>query len=102
MFFIKQHRWLYLSLSILSLCLAMTITPARASLQVPTTSTLNVLASTSQATNWLEQGRNLYPLRTLCRSSNDLANGSTTVPYPRRSPERSPKLELPFTGTTGT
>ncbi|MBN3898008.1 MAG: CHAT domain-containing protein [Nostoc sp. NOS(2021)] len=61
MFFqIKQRRWLYISLSILSLCLAVTITPARASLQVPTTSTLNVSASTSQPTNWLEQGRNLY------------------------------------------
>ncbi|MGJ5628365.1 CHAT domain-containing protein [Nostoc sp. CALU 1950] len=57
---IKQRRWLYISLSILSLCLAVTITPARASLQVPTTSTLNVSASTSQPINWLEQGRNLY------------------------------------------
>ncbi|MEH1935814.1 MAG: CHAT domain-containing protein [Nostoc sp.] len=60
LFQIKQRRWLYISLSILSLCLAVTITPARASLQVPTTSTLNVSASTSQPTNWLEQGRNLY------------------------------------------
>jgi CHAT domain-containing protein len=60
LFQIKQRRWLYISLSILSLCLAVTITPARASLQVPTTSTLNVSASTSQPINWLEQGRNLY------------------------------------------
>ncbi|MEH1798318.1 MAG: CHAT domain-containing protein [Nostoc sp.] len=59
-FQIKQCRWLYISLSILSLCLAVTITPAIASLQLPTTSTLNVSASTSQPTNWLEQGRNLY------------------------------------------
>ncbi|MEH1940488.1 MAG: CHAT domain-containing protein [Nostoc sp.] len=59
-FQIKQFRWLYISLSILSLCLAVTITPVRASLQVPTTSTLNVSASPSQPTNWLEQGRNLY------------------------------------------
>ncbi|MEH2264515.1 CHAT domain-containing protein [Nostoc sp.] len=61
MFFpIKQRRWLYINLIILSLCLTITITPAGASLQVLTTSTLNVLASTSQASNWLEQGRNLY------------------------------------------
>lgn len=40
--------------------MTITITPAIASLQVLTTSTLNVLASTSQASNWLEQGRNLY------------------------------------------
>lgn len=61
MFFpIKQRRWLYINLIILSLCLTITITPAKASLQVLTTSTLNVLASTSQASNWLEQGRNLY------------------------------------------
>ncbi|BAY13828.1 CHAT domain-containing protein [Calothrix sp. NIES-2098] len=58
-FQIKNRRWLYISLSILSLCLAVTITPARASVQLPTTSTLNVSAST-QPTNWLEQGRNLY------------------------------------------
>ncbi|MEH2140469.1 CHAT domain-containing protein [Nostoc sp.] len=61
MFFpIKQRRWLYINLSILSLCLTITITPAKASLQILTTSTLNVLTSTSQASNWLEQGRNLY------------------------------------------
>ncbi|MEH2444175.1 CHAT domain-containing protein [Nostoc sp.] len=60
LFPIKQRRWLYINLSILSLCLTITITPAGASLQVLTTSTLNVLASTSQASNWLEQGRNLY------------------------------------------
>ncbi|MEH2238510.1 CHAT domain-containing protein [Nostoc sp.] len=57
-FQIKQRRWLYISLSILSLCLLVIIIPARASLQVPTTSTLNV--SISQPNNWLEQGRNLY------------------------------------------
>ncbi|MEH2218372.1 MAG: CHAT domain-containing protein [Nostoc sp.] len=60
LFPIKQRRWLYINLIILSLCLTITITPAVASLQVLTTSTLNVLASTSQASNWLEQGRNLY------------------------------------------
>ncbi|MEH1809488.1 CHAT domain-containing protein [Nostoc sp.] len=59
-FQVKQLRWLYISLGILSLCLAITITPTRASLSVPTTSSLNVSASTSQPTNWLEQGRNLY------------------------------------------
>ena len=58
-FQIKKCCWLYISLSILSLCLAVTITPAKASMQVPTTSTLNVSAST-QPNNWLEQGRNLY------------------------------------------
>lgn len=60
LFQIKQRRWLYLSLSILSLCLALTIIPARASLQILTTSTINVSASTSQPSNWLEQGRNLH------------------------------------------
>jgi CHAT domain-containing protein len=57
-FQIKQRRWLYISLSILSLCLAVTITPARASVQISATSTLNV----SESTNWLEQGRKLYHL----------------------------------------
>jgi CHAT domain-containing protein len=52
---IKQRRWLYINLSILSLCLAVTITPARASVQV-SASTLNASASTNQ----IEQGRNLY------------------------------------------
>ncbi|MEH2347602.1 MAG: CHAT domain-containing protein [Nostoc sp.] len=56
----KQNRWLYLCLSILSLCLAVTITPAKASVQASTTSTLNASAFPSQANNWLEQGRNLY------------------------------------------
>ncbi|MEJ1932433.1 CHAT domain-containing protein, partial [Nostoc sp. NIES-2111] len=48
------HRWLYVSLSIFSLCLAVMMTPVKASVQLPTT-TLN-----AQATNFLEQGRNLY------------------------------------------
>ncbi|MEH2401686.1 CHAT domain-containing protein [Nostoc sp.] len=52
---IKQTHWLYVSLSILSLCLAFTITPVKASLPVTTT-----VLSSSQPTNWLEQGRNLY------------------------------------------
>lgn len=39
--------------------MAVTVTPAKAFVQVPTTSTLNVSAST-QPNNWLEQGRNLY------------------------------------------
>ena len=54
-FRIKQTRWLYVSLSILSLCLAFTITPAKASLPVTTT-----VLSSSQPTNGLEQGRNFY------------------------------------------
>ncbi|MEH2299038.1 MAG: CHAT domain-containing protein [Nostoc sp.] len=54
-FRIKQTHWLYVSLSILSLCLAFTITPVKASLPVTTT-----VISSSQPTNWLEQGRNLY------------------------------------------
>ncbi|MBD2451174.1 CHAT domain-containing protein [Nostoc sp. FACHB-152] len=58
-FQIKQRRWLYISLSILSLCLAVTVTPAKAFEQIPTTSTVNV-ASTAESNNWLEQGRNLY------------------------------------------
>ncbi|WP_460200850.1 CHAT domain-containing protein [Scytonema sp. NUACC21] len=55
-FQIKQCRWLYISLSILSLCLAVTIAPARAWLQIPTTPTL----LSSQPTNWLEKGRSFY------------------------------------------
>ncbi|QFS50516.1 CHAT domain-containing protein [Nostoc sphaeroides] len=54
-FRIKQTRWLYVSLSILSLCLAFTITPVKASPPV-TTSVL----SSAQPTNSLEQGRNFY------------------------------------------
>lgn len=55
---IKKNPWLYLCLSILSLCLAVTIAPAKAS--IPLQTTLNVSLSTPQATNGLEQGRNLY------------------------------------------
>ena len=54
-FLIKQRRWLYINLSILSLCLVVIIIPARASVQV-LASTLNASASTNQ----IEQGRNLY------------------------------------------
>ncbi|MEH1873640.1 CHAT domain-containing protein [Nostoc sp.] len=54
-FGIKQTRWLYISLSILSLCLAFTITPVKASPPVTTP-----FLSFSQPTNWLELGRNLY------------------------------------------
>ncbi|MBG1261466.1 CHAT domain-containing protein [Nostoc commune] len=54
-FRIKQTRWLYMSLSILSLCLAFIITPVKASPPVITT-----VLSSSQPTNGLEQGRNLY------------------------------------------
>ncbi|MDZ8260526.1 CHAT domain-containing protein [Nostoc sp. ChiQUE01b] len=54
-FRIKQSRWLYVSLSIFSLCLAFIITPVKASPPI-TTPTI----SASQPTNWLEQGRNLY------------------------------------------
>ncbi len=54
-FRIKQTRWLYVSLSILSLCLAFTITPVKASPPVTTP-----VLSSSLATNGLEQGRNLY------------------------------------------
>lgn len=54
-FRIKQTRWLYVSLSILSLCLVFIITPVKASPPVITT-----VLSSSQPTNGLEQGRNLY------------------------------------------
>src|SRR5689334_8569797 len=53
-FLIKKHRWLYVSLSIFSLCLVVAMTPVKASVQSPTT-TLN-----AQATNSLEQGRNFF------------------------------------------
>ncbi len=55
-FRIKQTSWLYVSLSIISLCLAFTITPLKASPPVTTTP----VVSTSQVNNGLEQGRNLY------------------------------------------
>ncbi|BDA70103.1 hypothetical protein CAL7716_042690 [Calothrix sp. PCC 7716] len=55
-FRIKQTSWLYVSLSVISLCLAFTITPVKASLPVTTTP----VVSTSQVNNGLEQGRNLY------------------------------------------
>ncbi|MFN6481975.1 MULTISPECIES: CHAT domain-containing protein [unclassified Nostoc] len=54
-FFIKQTRWLYVSLAILSLCLAFTITPIKASPPVTTP-----VLSSSQPPNRLEEGRNLY------------------------------------------
>ncbi|BBD59957.1 TPR repeat protein [Nostoc sp. HK-01] len=59
---IKKRRWLYISLSLLSLCLAVTITPAQASIQAPTNSpsSLNLNISATESTNWLEQGRQLY------------------------------------------
>ncbi|MEH2057444.1 MAG: CHAT domain-containing protein [Nostoc sp.] len=58
MFFgIKQTHWLYVSLSIFTLCLAFLITPVKASPPVTTPA-----FSSSQSTNWLEQGRNLYQL----------------------------------------
>ncbi|MCG6136097.1 MAG: CHAT domain-containing protein [Nostoc sp. LLA-1] len=55
-FRIKQTHWLYVSLSIFSLCLAFTITPIKASPPVTTTPVL----SASQPGNGLEQGRHLY------------------------------------------
>ncbi|MBD2340515.1 CHAT domain-containing protein [Calothrix sp. FACHB-156] len=55
-FSITQRRYLYISLSLLSLCLAVTITPARASVEVSTNPILNASGSTNQ----LEEGRNLY------------------------------------------
>jgi CHAT domain-containing protein len=74
-FRIKQTRWLYVSLSILSLYLAFTITPLRASPpfgfnslpeRKPTPATvspaLTSALSASQSSNGLEQGRNLYQL----------------------------------------
>ncbi|MBR8836138.1 MAG: CHAT domain-containing protein [Stigonema ocellatum SAG 48.90 = DSM 106950] len=51
-FYIKRYRWLYISLTILSLCMFVTITPAKA---YPP-----ALVSSTQPINWLEQGRNLY------------------------------------------
>ena len=54
-FRIKQTCWLYIGLSILSLCLAFTITPVKASPPVTT-----AVISSSQPTNGLEQGRNFY------------------------------------------
>ncbi|WP_392533746.1 CHAT domain-containing protein [Nostoc sp. C117] len=56
-FRIKQTYWLYLSLSILSLCLAFTMTPVKASPSV-----ITPVLSSSQSTNQLEQGRKFYQL----------------------------------------
>jgi CHAT domain-containing protein len=59
-FRIKQTLWLYVSLSILSLCLAFTFTPVKASPPTVSSVTTTSIISASQATNGLEQGRNLY------------------------------------------
>ncbi|OCQ99876.1 hypothetical protein BCD64_01970 [Nostoc sp. MBR 210] len=61
-FLIKPRRWLYISLSVMSLCLAVTLTPAQASRPVSTNSvtSLNLNISNTESTNWLEQGRQLY------------------------------------------
>ena len=56
-FLIKRRHWLYISLSILTLCLACTITPVKATAPV-----ITPVLSSSQSTNWLEQGRTLYKL----------------------------------------
>ncbi|MEA5513408.1 CHAT domain-containing protein [Nodularia sp. UHCC 0506] len=56
----KQNRWLYVCLGLLMFCLAVTMTPAKASVPQFTTSTINLSLSTSQPTNHLEQGRTLY------------------------------------------
>ncbi len=59
-FQIRQNRWLYISLSIFSLLLAVTITPVTASLPVQITSTQTISISGSGSNNWLEEGRKLY------------------------------------------
>ncbi|MEA5618381.1 CHAT domain-containing protein [Cronbergia sp. UHCC 0137] len=56
-FRIRQTGWLYISLSILSLCLVFTVAPLKASLAVT-----SPVISISQPTNGLEQGRNFYQL----------------------------------------
>ncbi|GAA6616462.1 CHAT domain-containing protein [Scytonema sp. NUACC26] len=60
-FRIKQNRWLYVSLSIISLCLAFIITPVKASPQETALITATP-TSLSQSTNWLEEGRKLYSM----------------------------------------
>lgn len=59
-FLLKKRRWLYVSLSIFSLCLAVMLIPAKASVQSPIASPLNGSVSTLLPANSLEQGRNLY------------------------------------------
>ncbi|WP_413173829.1 CHAT domain-containing protein [Anabaena azotica] len=59
-FSIKHNRWFYLCLSIISLCLTVTITPVKASIQIKTTPTFKVSLSNPEPINGLEQGRNLY------------------------------------------
>lgn len=54
-FRIKRTRWLYVSLSILSLCFVFTITSVRASLP-----TITPVLSAASSPNWLQQGRELY------------------------------------------
>ncbi|UKP00477.1 CHAT domain-containing protein [Nostoc sp. UHCC 0870] len=54
-FRIKSTRWLYVGLSIFSLCLALTIAPVKASPPVTTP-----VIFSSQPLNGLEQGRNFY------------------------------------------
>lgn len=57
---IKQSPWLYLILSIISLCLTLTITPVKASVTQQPLAPSAVILSSTQAQNWLEQGRKFY------------------------------------------
>jgi CHAT domain-containing protein len=61
-FLIKANRWLYMSLSILSLCLAVMLTPATASvpLLIAAATNASILNVNAPVTNSLEQGRELY------------------------------------------
>jgi tetratricopeptide (TPR) repeat protein len=54
---IKQTSWLYISLSILTLCLAFTVTPVKASPPA-----ITPVLSSSQPSKGLELGRKLYQL----------------------------------------
>ena len=54
-FRIKRTRWLYVGLSILSLCLVFTVTSVKAF-----SPGLTPVLSASSSLNWLEQGRELY------------------------------------------
>jgi tetratricopeptide (TPR) repeat protein len=56
-FRIKQTHWLYISLSIFTLCLAFTVTPVKAS-----SPAITPVLSSSQPANGLELGRKLYQL----------------------------------------
>lgn len=82
---IKQSRWLYVSLSILSLCFTFTITPVKASLREAAPPVTTTSVSSSLSTNWLKEGRKLYSLG---RFTEAIAAWQTAVQQYQASSDR--------------